>query len=281
MSSNQLTAKKVPILMYHSISDQATRKYAPFAIPPALFEQQLQYLQQQHYTPLTVTQFMDIRTRREQPLPEKPVLLTFDDGLEDFYTGAFSALQKYGFPATLYVVTGFMNGTSRWLLREGEGNRPMLTWEKLAEIDAGGVECGGHTHYHPQLDTIPLSRARNEIVQCKKILEDQLGHEIRSFAYPYGYHTAAVKQAVQDAGYTSACAVKYEMCSETTDPFALKRLMVGPTTDLRALEALLTTGYTSALTGMYKRARTPVWRVVRRAKAPVERYLQGKSLQTA
>lgn len=274
--SGQITTKKVPILMYHSVSDHATRKYSPFAISPALFAQQLEYLQQQHYTPITVTQFMNIRTGGTQPLPEKPVLLTFDDGLEDFYTGAFPALQQYGFPATLYVVTGFMNGTSRWLQAEGEGNRPMLTWDKLAEVSAGGVECGGHTQYHPQLDTVPLARAKNEIVQCKAILEEHLGQQIYSFAYPYGYHTAAVKQAVQAAGYTSACAVKYEMCSDTTDPFALKRLMVGPTTDLHALEALLTTGYTSALTGMYKRARTPVWRIVRRAKAP----FQGKSLQT-
>jgi peptidoglycan/xylan/chitin deacetylase (PgdA/CDA1 family) len=178
-------------------------------------------------------------------------------------------------------VTGYMNGTSRWLLAEGEGNRPMLTWERLAEIQAAGVECGGHTHYHPQLDTIPLTRAREEIVQCKKILEDRLGRQIYSFAYPYGYHTAAVKQAVQEAGYTSACAVKYEMCAENTDPFALKRLMVGPTTTIPALEALLTTGYTSALTSIYKRARTPVWRIVRRAKAPVERYFQEKSHQPA
>lgn len=279
--SDQVSQKKVPILMYHSVSNQATRKYSPFAISPALFAEQMEYLHQKSYTPLTVTQLMKIRTTTEQPLPEKPVLLTFDDGLEDFYTGAFPVLQQYHFSATLYVVTGFMNGTSRWLLAEGEGNRPMMTWEMLTEVRDGGVECGGHTHTHPQLDTISLSKAKNEISQCKKILEDRLGQEIHSFAYPYGYHTNEVKQAVQEAGYTSACAVKYEMSSETTDLFALKRLMVGPTTNIPALEALLTTGYTSALTSIYKRARTPVWRIVRRAKAPVERYFQEKSQQPA
>ncbi len=279
--SDQIASKKVPILMYHSISEHATPKYSPFALSPALFAQHMEYLQQQQYTPLTVTQFMELRTRGEQFLPEKPVLLTFDDGLEDFYTGAFQTLQRYSFPATLYVVTGYMNGTSHWLQLEGEGKRPMLTWEKLAEIHAGGIECGGHTHTHPQLDTIPLTRAREEIIQCKKLLEDHLGQQVQSFAYPYGYHTSAVKQAVQAAGYTSACAVKYEMCSTNTDRFALKRLQVGPETNLQDLEALLTTGYTSVLTGMYKRARTPVWRVVRRVKAPLERYLQEKSLQPA
>ena len=280
MMSAQLEARKIPILMYHSVSDQATPKYSPFAISPTLFAQQMEYLHQGGYTPITVTHFMDLRNKGQQ-FPEKPVLLTFDDGLEDFYTGALPILQQYQFPATLYVVTGFMNGTSRWLLSEGEGNRPMLNWGQLAEIQAAGVECGGHTHTHPQLDTISLSKAIDEVTRCKKILEDQLGQAVQSFAYPYGYHTNAVKQAVQDAGYTSACAVKYEMCAENTDRFALKRLMVGPTTDLSALESLLTTGYTSLFMGIYKRARTPVWRVVRRAKAPVERYFQEKSAQPA
>ncbi|HEY0755328.1 MAG TPA: polysaccharide deacetylase family protein [Ktedonobacteraceae bacterium] len=269
----QSLAKKIPILMYHSISDQATPAYRPFAVPPALFAQQMEYLHQQNYTPLTVTQFMEIRAAGKQTLPAKPVLLTFDDGLEDFYTGAFPLLRRYGFPATLYVVTGFMHKTSRWLKEDGEGERPMMTWEQLATVQAGGIECGGHTHSHPQLDTMPFTQARAEIVLCKKLLEEHLGRKVSSFAYPYGYHTAAMKQAVRAAGYTSACAVKYEMCSEITDPFALKRLLVGPATDIPALSALLDTKHTSALTGIYKSARVPVWRMVRRAKAPASRPL--------
>lgn len=252
--------------MYHSVSDQATKKYRPFAVPSALFTQQMEYLRQQAYTPITVTHLINIRDGKAA-WPEKPVLLTFDDGMQDFYTGAFPILQQYRFPATLYIVAGHMNGTSRWLQHEGEANRPMLTWKQLAEIDAGGIECGGHTLSHPQLDMIPLPRAREEITRCKQILEEHLGHEVQSFAYPYGYLTVAVKQTVQAAGYTSACAVKHGMSTETTDCFALSRLMVGPETHIQALEALLTRGHTSALTSVYKRVRTPVWRVIRQARS--------------
>jgi peptidoglycan/xylan/chitin deacetylase (PgdA/CDA1 family) len=271
----QSDKKKIPILMYHSVSDHASRRFRPFAVSPALFADHLAYLHQHAYTPLTVTQFINARARGGSGLPERPVILTFDDGFADFYTWAFPVLQKYGFNATLYVATAFVNGTSLWLHRE-EANRLMLTWNQLTEISAGGIECGGHSHSHPQLDTLPLSMVCDEIVQCKRLLEHHLDQEVSSFAYPYGYHTAAIKQMVGEAGYTSACAVKYEMCSETTDPFALTRLMVRPVTSVDALATLLSSGYPTVFTEVYKRARIPVWRFARRYSAPLLRRLQGE-----
>lgn len=266
--------KKVPILMYHSISEHATPKYKPFAVSPALFAEHMAYLHQHAYTPITVTQFINARVKSSSALPERPVILTFDDGFADFFTGAFPVLLRYNIPATLYVTTAFVNGTSRWLQREGEATRPMLTWNQLTEISAAGIECGGHSHCHPQLDILPLSVTREEILQCKRLLEQHLGQEVCSFAYPFGYHTTAIKQLVQEAGYTSACAVKYEMSSETTDPFALARLMVKPGTGVEAFAALLTNRYPSVVTTIYKRTRVPVWRNARRCSALVMRHLQ-------
>jgi len=269
----QSNKKKVPILMYHSISEHAAPKFKPFAVSPTLFAEHMAYLHQHAYTPITVTQLINTRSKGSSALPEQPVVLTFDDGFADFFMEALPILQRYGFTATLYVTTAFVNGTSRWLQREGEATRPILTWNQVAEICDAGIECGGHSHCHPQLDILPYFRARDEIMQCKKLLEQHLGQEISSFAYPYGYHTATIKQLVREAGYTSACAVKYEMSSESTDAFALGRLMVEPNTNVDALTALLTKGYPSVFTTMYKRARTPVWRIARRCSAPVIQYL--------
>ena len=267
--------KNVPILMYHSISQHATRKYKPFAVLPALFADHMAYLHQHAYTPITVTQFINTRAKGVSALPERPVILTFDDGFADFFTDAFPVLQRYGFTATLYVATAFVNGTSRWLHREGEAARSMLTWDQLTKIITTGIECGGHSHCHPQLDTLPIVVARDEIVQCKRLLERHLDQEVSSFAYPYGYHTAAIKQLVREAGYSSACAVKYEMSSETTDPFALARLMIKSSTSVGTLAALLTQHHPSAVTAMYKRARVPVWRITRRCLATVRQPLGG------
>ena len=94
----------------------------------------------------------------------------------------------------------------------------MLTWDQLSEISANGIECGGHTHSHPQLDTLSPAEAFREIAQSKRLLEDHLGQNVLSFAYPFGYYTANTQRQVQEAGYTSACAVKYAMSSVTTIP---------------------------------------------------------------
>src|SRR4051812_37845588 len=126
--------KKVPILMYHSISSHAAPKFKAFAVEPEMFTDQMAYLHQQSYTPITVTQFVHAQSQESSVLPERPVVLTFDDGFADFFTEALPVLQKYGFSATLYVTTAFINGTSRWLQHEGETNRPMLTWKQLTEI---------------------------------------------------------------------------------------------------------------------------------------------------
>jgi peptidoglycan/xylan/chitin deacetylase (PgdA/CDA1 family) len=268
--------KKVPILLYHSISEHATRKFKSFSISPVLFADQMAYLYQRSYTPITVSQFVYEQARERTALPERPVVLTFDDGFADFFAKALPVLQRYGFTATLYVTTAFINGTSHWLQREGEATRLMLTWDQLTEITASGIECGSHSHSHPQLDVLPLSVAINEIVQSKEILEQHLGQEVLSFAYPFGYYTAALRCQVREAGYTSACAVKFAMSSESTDRFALARLMVRPDTSIDAFAALLTGRSASTATTMYIRARTPVWQLVRRSSASVTRYLQER-----
>jgi peptidoglycan/xylan/chitin deacetylase (PgdA/CDA1 family) len=275
---HQPNKKKVAIFMYHSISDHAATKFRQFTVSPALFADHVAYLHQQTYTPLTVNQFVHALSHGSSAhaaLPERPVLLTFDDGFADFFTDALPVLKQYNFTATLYVATAFVNGTSLWLQREGEMKRHMVTWEQLAEISALGIECGSHGHRHLQLDTLPPRAVQQEIVQSKRLLEQHLGRSVASFAYPFGYYTARVRQQVQEAGYTSACAVKHALSSEKTDPFALARLMVKADTSISTLAALLDGHRSSVATKFYLRTRTPTWQLVRRASASVRRYVQG------
>ncbi len=236
------------------------------------------YLAAQHYTPLTVTQLVESRFSGGDPLPQKPVVLTFDDGFADFYTTALPLLKSHGFVATLYITTAFVNATSRWLQKEGETARPMLTWEQVSELPAHGIECGAHSHSHAQLDILPGTSAKLEIEQSKKCLEDRLGRAITGFAYPFGYQTARVRQLVQAAGYTSACAVKHGMSTAKDDQFALHRLLVKADMHSVAFATLLTGAYLSPLAGvatMYARTRTPLWQVIRRGSALMKRYRFG------
>ncbi|HTI14607.1 MAG TPA: polysaccharide deacetylase family protein [Dictyobacter sp.] len=261
--------------MYHSISAEATPQFRPFAIAPVHFAEQMAYLHQHGYTPLTVSQFVRMRSTQVSELPQRPVVITFDDGFADFFTNALPVLQYYDFSATLYIASGYINGTSRWLSHENETTRPMLTWEQLREISTYGIECGAHSHRHAQLDILPSELVWDEIVRSKTTIEEQLGQPVQSFAYPYGYFTRAVRSLVQQAGFTSACAVQFAMSRVSTDVFALKRLIVKPETSIELFAALLCGDHTSLCASMYLRTRTQLWQVARRCSAALTRSYRG------
>jgi peptidoglycan/xylan/chitin deacetylase (PgdA/CDA1 family) len=252
---NRTEKQNIPILMYHSISSHASPRFRPCIVSPEVFDEHLSYLDQYHYTPITVTQFVQAMALGGDGLPARPVVLTFDDGYVDFYTSAFPALQRHGFVATLYIPTAFVGGTSLWVQDMGEGSRPLLTWEQLAEISTSGIECAAHTHTHRPLDMLPPSEMCDEIVRSKELLEDHLGQQVSSFAYPFGYYSARVRQVVRTAGYASACAIKGALSSLQDDPYALARLAIKPDTGVHALATALSSGRGPLVASQVKRAR--------------------------
>lgn len=261
----KIEKKCIPILMYHSISEQTNRAFKAFTVSPTVFARQMAFLAQNHYTPLTVTQWRNLRMHFSPDLPTRPIVLTFDDGFADFFESAFPILQRYHFPATLYVTTAYMNGTSRWLRRERETNRLMLNYSQLRELQAAGIECGAHSHTHRPLDMLNPMQLELEIWQSKTILERHLERPVFSFAYPYGYFTASVRAFVKQSGFTSACAVRHMLSSFEDDIFSLGRVMVQEQDEL-AFARLLTWHSLSTVERVqqtYRRMRTPIWQRVR------------------
>ena len=273
--TSQTAIGKIPVLMYHSISHTPNPRFKEFAVSPELFDQQMSYLFQRHYTPLTVTQLATAIREQTIRAGDKPIVLTFDDGYADFYAAAWPILKKYQFTATLYVTTGFVNGTSQWLESQGEANRPMLNWDQLGELAWTGIECGAHSHTHRQLDMLSKTLARFEVGESKRMLEDRLARPVSSFAYPYGYYTQTLERLVRHAGYSSACAVKYAMGSTTDDLFALPRLIVTGRTTLNDFAELLN-GVRLPSAMKYYQVRSQVWRFVRRAITPLKHLSAGE-----
>jgi peptidoglycan/xylan/chitin deacetylase (PgdA/CDA1 family) len=191
------------------------------------------------------------------------VVLTFDDGFADFYSAALPALRRHGFNATLYIATSFVEGTSRWLEHIGEGDRPMLNWEQLAEINSSGIECAAHTHTHPELDMLPPSIARDEIVRSKELLEEHLGQRIPSFAYPFGFYSSRVMHIVRESGFDSACAIGRKMSSSHDNRYALSRLMIWPDTSVDMLDATLSIGHGPLVASPVKRLHLGMRRYMR------------------
>jgi peptidoglycan/xylan/chitin deacetylase (PgdA/CDA1 family) len=278
--------KSIPILMYHSISQHAESAdpgYKALCVAPTLFETQIDYLCRNGYTFLSVTQLVDA-LKGKTALPDRPVVITFDDGYADFYYQALPILSRYHVTATLYVTTAFVEKTSLWLRWKEETGHPILTWNQIVEISKSGIECGAHTHSHPKLDRLPLAMARDEIKRSKDLLEQHLGQQVTSFAYPYGFYTSDVRRLVKEAGFTSACAVNEALCSDEADHFTLDRLMVTPNMDVSAFELLLTPQGSSQLRQCYKRARFLAGQMLRSGRASIARFcteIQGCSCKTA
>jgi O-antigen biosynthesis protein len=255
----------VPILLYHGISTDASPAFRRWVVEPTRFAEHVECLVAGGYQPVTVSQ-LALALSGQATLPDRPVAVTFDDGFADFATGAFPILARLAIPVSLYVTTGHVGGASRWLERAGEGDRPMLDWETIRRLDRDGlVEIGAHGHTHRQLDVLPARDLPAEIEESKRRLEVNLGHRIVSFAYPHGYSSRRVREAVAAAGFTSACAVKHALSSPVDDRYALARIVVESGTTVEALDGMLRGD------GMRVAPRDGVrvasWRLVRRARA--------------
>lgn len=257
-----MVAQHLPILLFHSIADDVARPYRPYTVTPRRFAEQLEVLSRRGFSALTVRQATDA-IRAEQPLPPRPIVISFDDGLRDFLTGAMPILEDFGMPATLFVTTGLVGKTAVWLRNLGEGQRPMMDWHELSTLPARGIEIGAHTRTHPQLDILNLPQAWAEIVGSKVDIETVLSIEVKSFAYPHGYSTPAVRKIASDAGFTSACRVRHAVSTSTEDLFALSRIVVTEEMNEEELIAAID-GDTVPIAPPIDRIPATGWRLVRR-----------------
>lgn len=255
-----MPARLTPILMYHSIDADPPERFAAFAVSPARFDGHLRLVREQGFQFLSVSEFAAARDIGR--VPERAVVLTFDDGFADFYYEAAPILARHDARATLYAVAGLIGKTSRWLEDIGAGASPMLTWRQLRDVGHAGVEIGAHSMTHPALDCIPLQQAREEIAQSRRLIEEAIAHEVRSFAYPYGYYSRAVRDLLPACGYRSACAVGYAHSGPDDDVFALRRHIVrGDMADAQLLAILH--GAVPSPGMMFDRLRSQAWGFVR------------------
>lgn len=260
--TQQVMPRPVPILVYHSVTDEPAGWIAPFAVSPKAFTSHLDQILAERMTAITVSDLVDARAGRTT-LPDRPVVLTFDDGFADMLDVAAPALAERGLPATLYVTTGALRG-GQAPSSTRMGPAEMLHWRDLSELQRLGIEIGSHTHTHPPLDVIPRAAAWDEIVSSRALLQDALGHRVRSFAYPHGVYNRRVAMMVEQAGYDSAVAVRNALSSTGDDPLILARLMLTANTPLSTVRAWLS-GTGAPVAPFPVRLVTRAWRLRRRA----------------
>jgi peptidoglycan/xylan/chitin deacetylase (PgdA/CDA1 family) len=257
----------IPILMYHSVDWGCTAAYRRWTVSPARFEEQMSVLRDRGRVPLTVSE-LACQLRAGQLSPDA-VAITFDDGLADFLDGALPVLDRLGFASTLFVTSGYVGETSRWLADLGEGERRMMSWDDIRGLAELKVEIGAHTHTHPQLDLLDIDEARWEIETSKALLEQHTGQPVRSFAYPHGYSTFQIRALVEKAGFAAACRVADGLMSTSESPFALSRVIVTEDWSPSRVEALLD-GTAIGAAAAPDNAAARVWRQYRRLRSLID-----------
>ena len=211
--------------MYHWISPDPGERLRHWGVTPDQFETQMRFLHEQDYRVLSLGEVLEVvRGRREAP--PRAVALTFDDGYTDFLEQAWPVLERYGQPATVFLVAERVGKVNSWDLRHGDPPRRLLSWGQAAELAVRGVEFGSHTLTHPQLPRLDDREQEREIRESREIIEDRLGRRVRFFCYPHGLYDDRCLPRVREAGYEAAVSDIRGANQAGTDALLLRRSLV-------------------------------------------------------
>jgi len=209
---------RVPILMYHYLSApppgaDAVRR--GLSVSPEQFEQHLRYLREAGYETISLHD-LALALQIGHPLPEHPIVLTFDDGYRDNYERAFPLLRAYGYTATFFLITGFID----------DGNEAYVTWDQVVEMHEAGMEIEAHGHTHPDLRGRDVDYLVWQVLGAKEAIEARTGEPVRFFCYPSGKYDDLVIRVLHSAHYWGAVTVSPGVEHASDGMFELSRVRV-------------------------------------------------------
>jgi len=199
------------------------------------------------------------------------VAVTFDDGYADNLLNAAPVLREFGIPATFFVVAGRAGGMLDH--DTDKATASLMTWDGVRELHAQGFEIGCHTLSHPRLAQISPEQQREEIKGAKDVIEQQLGCEIVSFAYPFGSRSdydAASVALVKEAGFCRAASNRYGVNAHGSDMYNLRRIWIDRTDSLETFQAKVD-GRLDALAALDSRAGLAARRLLNRLAERTQR----------
>ncbi|MFZ4827269.1 MAG: polysaccharide deacetylase family protein [Phototrophicaceae bacterium] len=228
---NTLRRIRVPILMYHYISElppHADEIRRNLTLSPAIFEAHLQYLSDNGYQTVTL-EMLDLALTTGYPLPERAVVLTFDDGYIDHYQTVFPALQKFGFVGTFFLVSG----------RIDHHDPAYLSWDQANEMRMAGMEMSPHTKTHLGLVGRDYDFLLYEILGSLESVQSHTLSTNQFFAYPAGQYDPFTLEVLQHIGITRAVTTQMGNLHTTDNRYEMSRLRINHDTSVAGLAYLL------------------------------------------
>lgn len=199
----------IPVLLYHHIADELTGRYY---VPVDDFREQMNTLHKMGYKTITISKMADI-IRHGGQIPEKPIVITFDDGALDVYENAFPIMQDYGFVGCFYIVANRLNADG------------FVGFDELTEMVDKGWEIGSHSFSHIDL-TLNHAAARHEIFDSRMKIGEHLGIEIESLAYPFGMIDPYIVEKTFDYGYSNAVGLGKSWTHNAASIYYIKRIEI-------------------------------------------------------
>jgi peptidoglycan/xylan/chitin deacetylase (PgdA/CDA1 family) len=172
----------------------------------------------------TLTFAEAVERLRGGTVPERHVVVTFDDGYRNVYTEALPTLLRHGFTATVFLVADYVGRDNGWPGHAPPmGRLPLVSWEEARELYSHGVELAAHTCTHPDLTRLAPAEAEAEVVRSKAEIEARTGAAVTTFAYPYGLFDAAAVESAR-RHFRGACTTRMGRAGPGDDPHALDRI---------------------------------------------------------
>jgi peptidoglycan/xylan/chitin deacetylase (PgdA/CDA1 family) len=208
-----------------------------YRVDPEQFEQQLKYLSDSGYYSVTWEKWLQAMFTR-RPLEGRPIAITFDDGYTDFYQYAWPLLKKYGFSATVFLVTDLVGKANTWDEVYGE-HIQLMDWNEIKELHDQGIEFGSHSANHKALTSLTPDEIVKEGIISRSTLKQQLDARVDIIAYPYGDTDPVVAHLMGACGYTIGLSCRTGFSTFLDNSMDLPRIEIKGSDNLKTFVSKL------------------------------------------
>jgi len=202
--------RQIPVLVYHRVGYTKDN----FTVTPERLTNDLETLQQYGYCTISLEQMQTFLDDRTIEMPDKPILITFDDGYLDNFENAYPILKQHEMVATFFIITDKLWTEDR------------LNPQRIVEMAQGGMSFGSHTVSHRRLGELAWAEIQDELVISKGVLESVLGRNVNAIAYPQGSYNDNVLTIAQNVGYITGFTVREGICSQNSPDLELRRIPI-------------------------------------------------------
>jgi glycosyltransferase involved in cell wall biosynthesis/peptidoglycan/xylan/chitin deacetylase (PgdA/CDA1 family)/trans-aconitate methyltransferase len=230
----EVESDRLPILMYHRIAESGEPSRDRYRVTPAAFAGQLEFLRDCGFRTISLEEWRRA-TLAKRPIPGRPIIITFDDGFADFEEQAWPLLERFGFRALVFLVTGSVGRWNEWDNRGTEER--LLDWPAIERLHSCGVEFGAHGVTHRRSTGLTPHDLVREAIGSRAAIEEHLGSAIRAFAYPYGDEDEAAQHLVGGCGFSYGLTTRSGSASLRAPLLALPRIEIAGDADLAAFVA--------------------------------------------